>query len=135
VEIPKSLAGESQDTATAALNKLKLTVATKTEFSDSIAKGAVISVDPTEGQTVHWGDKVTLTVSKGPETVQMPNVVGSGTDAAIKKLEGLGLTVKTKASAIGENLHVVFSQSADAGKAVRLRDTAGKPTVITLTIV
>jgi serine/threonine-protein kinase len=135
VQIPDKLTGESQADATAALEKLQLSVSVKTEFSDSIAKGAVISASPASGETAHWGDKVTLTVSKGPETVTMPNVVGSGTDAAVKKLEALGFKVTTKASAIGETLHVVFSQSAASGKAVRLRDTAGKPTVITLTIV
>jgi serine/threonine-protein kinase len=134
VEIP-SLAGTSQKAATQDLEKLKLTVSTKESFSDSIAKGAVISSSPSQGQTAHWGDKVTLTISKGPETVAMPSLVGVGKDEAVKKLEDLGLKVKTESSALGETLHLVLQQSVDGGKSVRLRDTSGNPTVVTLTVV
>lgn len=134
VEVPQ-LSGVSQDDATKELEALKLSVTVEEEFSDSIAEGSVIGTDPSGGQSLFWGDDITVKVSKGPETVVLPSVVGMQKDAAVKRLEDLGFTVKTQSSQIGEMLHVVFSQSGSAGKPQRLRDTEGKPTVITLTIV
>ena len=135
VEIPSKLAGVTQKEAEKQLAELKLDVTVEEEYSDSIAKGSVIGTDPAEGQTLHWGDEVTLTVSKGPETAVVPDLVGMGKDEAVKKLEALGFKVKTQSSALGETLHLVLKQSADGGKALRLRDTSGNPTVITLTVV
>jgi serine/threonine-protein kinase len=135
VEIPSKLAGVTQKEAETQLAELKLDVTVEEEYSDSIAKGSVIGTDPAEGQPLHWGDEVTLTVSKGPQTAVVPNLVGMGKDEAVKKLEALGFKVKTQSSALGETLHLVLKQSADGGKALRLRDTSGNPTVITLTVV
>lgn len=134
VTIPQ-LAGVSQDEATTALEALKLSVKTEESFSDSIAAGSIISSQPASDQEAHWGDEVTLSVSKGPEMVEMPSLVGTSKDSAVKKLEALGFTVKTQTSAIGETLHLVLKQSVDGGKQTRLRDTSGNPTVITLTVV
>lgn len=134
VEIPQ-LAGKSEDDATKALEALQLKVTVKKDFSDSIASGSVISSEPSENATAHWGDEVTLTVSKGPETVEMPSLVGTSKDEAVKKLEGLGLKVKISLPLQSETLHVVLRQSPDAGEKVRLRDSSGKATTVTLTIV
>lgn len=134
VEIP-GLAGTSQKDATTTLEDLKLSVKVEEDYSDSIAKGSVISSNPSENATAHWGDTVTLTVSKGPETVTMPSVVGTSKEAAVEKLKALGLSVTTQSSQLGETLHLVLKQSVEGNTKVRLRDSSGNPTVITLTIV
>ena len=46
------------------------------EYSDTVAEGDVISMDPPAGTTVYRGDTVTLVVSKGPELVEVPSVRG-----------------------------------------------------------
>src|SRR5215213_6028590 len=41
------------------------------EFSDSVREGRVIAQDPV-GEVLHRGDTVALTVSRGPELVEIP---------------------------------------------------------------
>lgn len=134
VTIP-DLIGSDADEAEGRLKALRLKVTRKEEYSDTVAAGRVVSLSPGAGSSAHWGDSVTLTVSRGPQTVTMPNLVGMSKQAAREKLEGMGFKVETKSSAIGELLHQVFSQSSPAGSQVRLRDSNGDPTVITLTCV
>ena len=83
---------------------------------------------------LHWGDAVEVTVSKGPETVTLPNVVGKTYDEASAMLKALGLDVK-KSAPLGDLTHVVRLQSPNAGDQVRVRDSDGKKTVVTLTVV
>ena len=45
-------------------------------FSSTVAQGTVISQETAAGTTLHRGDKVQYTVSKGPETVEIPAVQG-----------------------------------------------------------
>jgi serine/threonine-protein kinase len=54
----------------------------------------VISQDPAQGTQGHRGDKVSIVVSKGPELVAVPNVVGEDTAAAEEILGNLGFKVK-----------------------------------------
>ena len=76
--------------ATAALEKRKLVVeVTGEEYSDTVAEGDVISQDPTAGP-LYKGDTVQLVVSRGPELVEVPEVVAMGVEAATEKLEVLG---------------------------------------------
>ena len=100
------------------------------EYSDSVKSGSVISASPDSGTELHWGDSVKLTVSKGPETADVPNLVGKSKSDAIKTLESLGFEVKTG----GLNILGLVQQQSATGK-TRLRDTNGNKTVITLTVV
>ncbi len=54
----------------------------------------MISQQTREGSTVYRGDSVSYTVSKGPEMVTVPDVVGLQRQEARNKLEGAGLTVQ-----------------------------------------
>lgn len=126
--------GKSRTDAAELLDAAKLVVTYNEEYSDSVPNGTVISSDPASGTQLKWGDAVTVTVSKGPEMVTVPNVVGKSTSEATQILEGLGLKVKTTAP-LGDITHTVRIQSPRADESVRLRDANGDPTVITLTIV
>ena len=64
-------------------------VSRKDEFSQQ-AKGTVIAQDPQAGVSVDQGAKVTLTVSKGPGTTQVPDVTTRARDDAIKILQSNG---------------------------------------------
>ena len=77
---------------------------------------------------------MTVTVSKGPQMVTVPDVTGKKTDEAKKILEDLGFEVKVS-SPLGDLLHTVRMQSPSGGKQVRVRGEDGKPTVITLTVI
>lgn len=130
-----AVAGKLADEAQKELENAHLKVKVSEEFSDTVAQGAVIAVKPGEGQQVAKNSEITMVVSRGPEMAMVPNVIGLSKDDAVRKLEALGFEVKTQKSLIGELLHQVFSQSIPGNTKARLRDTNGKPTVITLTLV
>ena len=62
--------------------------------SNSVTKDYVISTSPAANDQLSAGSTVYVTVSSGPEIghVEMPNLVGLTEDAAISKLESLGLS-------------------------------------------
>ena len=128
------MVGRSKSDAQAALDDAKLKVNFSEEFSDTVASGNVISQSVEAGTQLHWGDSVDLVVSKGPETVTLPDVRGQNFDDAKSTLEGLGLSVKLSAP-LGDIDHKVRLQSPDPGAQVRVRDTQGNATVVTLTVI
>ncbi|MFT4084608.1 MAG: Stk1 family PASTA domain-containing Ser/Thr kinase [Nocardioides sp.] len=87
--------GEDADHAEATLSKRHLEVRRINRYDDHVAAGLVISQDPTGG-TLHRGDTVTLTVSKGPHLVEVPSVRGHGLDSARSELESDGFTVDVR---------------------------------------
>jgi serine/threonine protein kinase len=59
--------------------------------SDEIEQGHVISTDPPAGTPVSPGDEITFTVSSGPDTVAVPNLIGQTRSEARDTLVGVGL--------------------------------------------
>lgn len=92
VVIPAIAAGTSAAVATQTLTHAGLKVATTEEFSKTIAAGDVISLSPSSG-TVLEGTTVTLTVSKGPPLVLVPDLVGKPVNTAVADLQALGFHV------------------------------------------
>ena len=99
------------------------------EYSDTIAAGDVISMDPPAGTTLHRGDSVSFVVSKGPHLVEVPSVRAQGVDAATATLEALGFRVVTEKASGYLGLGYVFSQSPGGGEMVPVGST------ITLTLI
>ncbi|WP_278259725.1 PASTA domain-containing protein [Nocardioides convexus] len=54
-------------------------------YSDNVAPGVVVSTDPRPGDRVLPGDDVTLTVSRGPEVYDVPDLAGLTVDRAEAK--------------------------------------------------
>ena len=73
VRVPTIDAGTPLSDATATLKKAKFKVTTEERFSDNVDKGLVISVSPDDKATKF--STVTITVSKGPEIVRVPDIV------------------------------------------------------------
>lgn len=63
---------------------------TRPEPNNFYDAGNVIRTDPSAGQPLTAGQTVTLWVSSGPQTVQMPNLVGMDAQTAKQYLEQLG---------------------------------------------
>ena len=78
--------GLSLQRASAALTRVGLFADSKSEASDTVPKGQVISSDPAEGEFVQKGSHVRILVSSGPEQVQVPNVVGQDAGTAHSNL-------------------------------------------------
>ena len=126
--------GRTKSDAQAAFDDAKLKASYTEEYSDTVAKGNVISASVKAGTQLHWGDEVASVISKGPETVTIPDVRGQNYDTAEKTLKALGLDVKISAP-LGDITHEVRLQSLSPGTQVRVRDEQGKATVITLTVI
>lgn len=92
VDVP-SVTGRSLATATSSIEGADLEVARADDaYSTSVPKGSVVSQSPASGSLVPGGT-VTLTVSRGPEMVAVPDVEGLTRAGATKKLEDAGFTV------------------------------------------
>ena len=68
----------------------------KEEWSDTIAKDEVMSSSPDQQTLVRHGTAITLTVSKGPEPITIPNVVGSTLQTAQDTLAFYALNVSVQ---------------------------------------
>ena len=92
----QNFTGKPADEAVQALGGAGLQVdATQQQFSDSVPKGSVISQNP-PGGTLYRGDKVTLVVSKGPEMVDVPDVVRMQQQQAEQVLTAAGFKVEVR---------------------------------------
>ncbi|QDG66528.1 Stk1 family PASTA domain-containing Ser/Thr kinase [Pseudarthrobacter sp. NIBRBAC000502772] len=90
-ELPK-LTGGTLDDAKNALNQAEMALGTVTEqFDDAVAAGVVLAQDPAAGTPARHGTPVALSVSKGPQPIPVPSVVGLAEDAAVKTIESAGL--------------------------------------------
>jgi serine/threonine-protein kinase len=120
--------GKPADQAVKALSDAKLKVdATRQDWSDTIPKGSVILQIPATG-TFFQGDLVTLVVSRGPQLVVVPPVIGKQEQEATSILEGLGFKVKIE-RAFGGFFGTVRLQSIAEGT------PTPRGTTITLTVV
>ncbi len=128
VEIP-DVAGDSVEDATAALEDegLKVEIASE-QVNSEYDKGLVAEMSPGAGKQVGAGDTVTLTLSKGPEMIEVPDVVGDSVDDATRKLEDAGFEVDEDRGLLGLFGDEVKGQSVDGG------ETAPKGSTITIEI-
>ena len=107
--------GKSFDEASQALSALGFAVARSDDFHATIASGKVIGTDPVAGQQAPRGSQVTVHVSKGPELVKIPSLVGQTLDAATQQLQSQGFVVDTQSYLPGR---VVRAQDPAAGTSV-----------------
>ncbi|MFZ3469735.1 Stk1 family PASTA domain-containing Ser/Thr kinase [Streptomyces sp. 4.24] len=125
VPVP-SVAGKPVDQARSLLEDLGLKVATAPEQVNSPSPaGAVANQSVAAGSQAATGDTVTLTVSKGPRQIPVPDVTGQEVDAARKTLEGLGFKVKV------EKPFLSFSSTIDA-QSVPAGQNAAEGSTITI---
>jgi beta-lactam-binding protein with PASTA domain/serine/threonine protein kinase len=93
-ELPK-LTGGTLDDAKKALNQAEMALGTVTEqFDDAVAAGVVLSQDPAAATPARHGTPVKLLVSKGPQPIPVPSVVGLAENAAVDAIKAAGLTAE-----------------------------------------
>ncbi len=128
VDVP-DVTGEDPDEARSDLQDagLKVTVAPQ-RINSEYDKGQVAAQTPAGGGKAAEGDTVTLTLSKGPEMVEVPDVTGDSVDDAKKTLQQAGFKVEEDRGILGLFGDTVKKQSVDGG------ERAPKGSTITITI-
>ncbi|MER6166538.1 Stk1 family PASTA domain-containing Ser/Thr kinase [Streptomyces violaceorubidus] len=128
IDVP-DVTGDALDDARAELEGAGLKVKVADERVNSeYDSGQVARQTPEPGGRAAEGDTVTLTVSKGPRMIEVPDVVGDSVDDAKRKLEDAGFDVDEDRGLLGLFGDTVKKQSVDGG------DTAPEGSTITVTI-
>lgn len=128
VPIP-DVAGYKSSEAQKKLEDMGFKVSTDYDYSDTVQQDYVIKTTPDIGTNAKKGDTITLILSRGIESVQVPDVRGKSESDAKNELTGAGLNVTTKtdySDDVAEGL--VISQDPVNGKFV------DRGTTVTLTI-
>jgi beta-lactam-binding protein with PASTA domain/tRNA A-37 threonylcarbamoyl transferase component Bud32 len=136
VDVPP-VTGMSQAAATAALTQVGLVAKPVPTASDTVPKDQVIGEDPSAGTQVTKNSTVTITVSTGPNSVQVPDVSGLSLSDATAKLTAAGLqvstadTVTSAAQAAGKVVDTdpAANKTVDKGTSVAIHLASGSATV------
>ncbi|MFJ3647286.1 Stk1 family PASTA domain-containing Ser/Thr kinase [Streptomyces murinus] len=106
---------------------LKVKIASE-QVNSEYDQGKVARQSPGDGKQAAAGDTVTLTLSKGPQMIEVPDVTGDSVDDAHQALEDAGFKVNEDRGILGLFGDTVRKQSVEGGK------TAPKGSTITITI-
>ena len=107
------------------------------DFSDTVPKGNIISQEPPAGSPImDTGSEAVLyvVVSKGPQMVELPDVVGKSYTAAAEELTNLGLVALQEVEynstvAEGKVIEIISHQAGDkieAGSEITVKVSLGK---------
>jgi serine/threonine-protein kinase len=132
VTVPE-VARLTESDAKALLTNSYLTVHNEiiSEYDDKAPKGTVLSAEPAAGNTVDNGTKVKLTISRGPQPVNLPDFRGKPQGEAVGQLQGLGFAPAIKQEFNNDvPAGTVISQDPPGGEGRQ----AGHGQTITLTI-
>lgn len=119
------VAGLDQTAAVTAIEAVGLKINEITQdYSDTVAAGQVISLVP-QSEPLGENGSVNLVVSKGPNIVTVPNMIGQTVLAAKASFESLGLKVVVNTDQLTTKWGIVKvkRQSAAAGTQLRVGDS------------
>jgi beta-lactam-binding protein with PASTA domain len=106
VKVP-DVANKTYDEAAAALTAVGFKVGRNDVFDDKIDVGKVVGTDPGANQNAPKNSTITVNVSKGPELVAVPPVVGLTVEAASQKLQQAGLVPDVENYGPGKTVRAV----------------------------
>ena len=115
-----SYVGKGGEQALSELTETGFDVDVEYKFSDNVFKGLVISQAPDKSESIPIGSKVKLSVSKGPEFIFVPNVMGKSKNSATLDLENLGLRVSIKGSGKVNNISPAIGSKVKQGSIITL---------------
>ncbi len=117
VSVP-TVANLTEADATKRLEHAGFRVNTQQQFSKTVPRRLVIGTTPPAGTQLSTAQAVTLLISRGANTVTIPNVVGLDDQAALAALGNAGLSGTEVQRDSTEPQGKVLSQSPAAGKQV-----------------
>jgi serine/threonine-protein kinase len=115
-----SYVGKGGDEALSELTNSGFDVKVVYKFSDKVFKGQVVSQSPEISDAIGLGSKIELVLSKGPEFVFVPNVLGKNKNDASLDLENLGLKVVTKGTGKVNNISPAIGTKVKQGAVITL---------------
>jgi serine/threonine-protein kinase len=92
-------------------------------FSDDVDEGKIAEQDPAADEEVDKGSTVTWHLSKGPEKIKVPNVLGKSRGDAESALEDAGFSVDVEQGNFGVIFNRVVTQSPLGGHKLKRGDT------------
>ncbi|WP_422936337.1 Stk1 family PASTA domain-containing Ser/Thr kinase [Sinomonas sp. P47F7] len=108
------------DAAKQTIANAKMALGNVTEsYSDTVAAGTVMAQDPAAGTPLRHGSRVSLTVSKGPQPIPIPKVVGMTQADAVAALTAAGFQPSVVDTP-------VFDRTIPAGSIVTQNPAAGQ---------
>jgi len=90
-------------------------------YSETVARGQVISTDPGPGTKIEKGSRIKAALSQGPERYSMPAVVGLSQSAAEAAIQKAKLVVGKIANGFSEHVAAGVVLSASEKEGARLR--------------
>ncbi|GAA3736561.1 Stk1 family PASTA domain-containing Ser/Thr kinase [Salinactinospora qingdaonensis] len=114
-----SVVGLQQNQAKETLETNGLDVSITEQASEDVPAGQVIEQSPAEGEGVSKGNSVTITVSSGPDKIEIPDVKGMRLDKAKKQLKELGFSVKVRRP-VGGNQVQEYNPKGEAKKGTEI---------------
>jgi serine/threonine-protein kinase len=129
VPVP-SLSGLPLEQARVRIDRARLEVGRVTRvFDEQVPEGRVVEQNPQSGTDLEVGDSVDLSVSRGPEPVDIPSIVGLPQEQAETLLVGAGLGVRVTED---------FSAEVEEGNVISQQPSAGgsvaPDTVVTIVV-
>lgn len=107
-----------EDDARQALEAQGFVVNAVRKPSDEADEGVVFAQDPSAGADAAEGSVVTISVSSGPATVEVPDVVGASQQAATQQLDQASLVARPSTVPSSQPQGTVVAQSPSAGEKV-----------------
>ncbi|MEH3053344.1 MAG: Stk1 family PASTA domain-containing Ser/Thr kinase [Patulibacter minatonensis] len=121
--------GETREVAVDRLENAGFRTKVRRKDSEEVDTGLVIETSPSGGSVATRSTVVTITISSGPKSVDVPDVTGQPEDAARGTLDELGLRVRTtEQESTDKEPGTVLSQDPSGGGTAKVGDT------VTLTI-
>ncbi|MEU5151904.1 MULTISPECIES: Stk1 family PASTA domain-containing Ser/Thr kinase [Streptomyces] len=114
-----NLLGKTEEQARAQLSEAGLGVkGIDRKFSDAFERGTVMNTDPAGGRRIRGNGAVTITISRGPEVVSVPNLKGRPLEEAKEELTRTGLAPGIVTQA--------FSQDVAQGSVISTNPAGGE---------
>lgn len=114
-----SVVGLAQAAAETRLDDAGLGIDVEQVYSDSVEAGVVVSTDPRPGARILPGDDVTVTVSRGPEVYDLPDLAGLTVDEAEERLAEVRMVVGRQVQR--------YSETVPKGEVVSTQPRFGTP--------
>ena len=89
------LVNMSLENANKLIYSMNLSMSVTEEYSSTVEKNYVISQAPVKGTPLKKGDTISIIISKGPQSLSVPNIIGYSLNDAKKILKQSGLNLGT----------------------------------------